>query len=284
MKKQTLLLAACGLLFGLGGCLNDDERFDDFGGSPAIVQIPTTANFGITDNQGLPIQTGPVSYSFNVTVNAPSPAGQDVVVTLGVDANALKAYNTANGTNYVVLPTNLYQLPATTTTIRAGQRYAPVTINFLGTSTADPTAYNNAGYALPVTVTGATGATVGGNYATKIIVVKIKNRFDGTYRATGTFTHPVNGARKIDRDKTLTTVDGASVTTEFADLGGSGWTMTLRVNADNSVTLVPTGAASTGTVQFGVNRYDPATRTYTLNYRYAGGGGDRVINELIKVQ
>ena len=60
----------------------------------------------------------------------------------------------------------------------------------------------------------------------------------------------------------------------FADLGGSGWTMWLKVNPDNTVVFTPKGASNTSTVQFGENRYDPTTKTFILNYKYPGAGGD----------
>lgn len=287
MKKLLSFVVAGSLAFGLTSCLKDDEHFVDFAGAAPVIDIPTSAFYGVVANQGLSIQTAPVSYSFNVNLSGPQTMGSDVTVTLAVDPSVLTAYNAANGTNFQPLPTSYYQFTTTTTTIKAGQRLAPVSLNFFSGADkiTDQVGYNNANYALPIRVTGTSNnLAVSSNYGYKIISLKLKNQYDGVYASTGTFTHPTAGARAIDEEKELQTIDLNTVQTNFADLGGSGWLMQLRVNADNTVTLVPKGAANTGTVQFGVNRYDPATKTYTLNYKYAGAGGDRVVNETLTRQ
>ena len=285
MKNYLSLCLAATIALSMTSCLKDDAHFVDFTATAPVIDIPTSAFYGVVANQGLSIQTAPVSYSFNVNLSGPQTLGQDVTVNLAVDPSVLTAYNAANGTNYQPLPAALYQFTATTTTIKAGQRLAPVALNFFSGADkiTDQVGYNNANYALPIRVTGTSNnLAVSSNFGYKIISLKLKNQYDGTYAATGTFTHPVNGPRAINEEKELQTIDLNTVQTNFADLGGSGWLMQLRVNADNTVTLTPKGAASTATVQFGVNKYDPATKTYTLNYKYAGSGGDRVINETLK--
>lgn len=284
MKKLLSLFVAGGIALGMTSCLKDDAHFVDFAGASSVIDIPTSAFYGVVANQGLSIQTAPVSYSFNVNLSGPQTLAQDVTVTLAVDPSVLTTYNAANGTNYQPLPASLYQFTTTTTTIKAGQRLAPVALNFFSGADkiTDQVGYNNANYALPIRVTGTSNnLAVSSNFGYKIISLKLKNQYDGNYAAKGTFTHPVNGPRAINEEKTLQTIDLSTVQTNFADLGGSGWLMQLKVNADNTVTLTPKGAASTATVQFGVNKYDPATKTYTLNYKYAGSGGDRVINETL---
>ncbi len=287
MKKLLYSFVVGSLALGMSSCLNDDEHYVDFKNVGAIAEIPSAAFYGVADNRGLPIQTTPIAYSFDVNIASPTPPTQDVTVTLAVDKAALDAYNAANNTTYQLLPTTLYQLPSLTTTVKAGTRLAPVALTFYSSSdkVSDPTAYNDANYALPLKITSASNnVVVSSNFGTKIIFLKIKNNYDGTYRSVGTFTHPTAGQRKIDRDKTLGTIDATTVETEYADLGGSGWLMWLRVNPDNTVTIIPKGSANTGTVQFGDNKYDPTTRTFTLNYKYAGAGGDRVVYEMIKIE
>ena len=284
MKTLFYTIAIAGLMTSLTGCLNDNEHLTDFQNVGMVAEIPSSAFYGIEDNQGLLIQTTPISYGFDVNIASPNPPAQDITVTLAVDKVALDKYNAAHGTTYQLLPPALYQLPGLTATVKAGSRLAPVKVSFFTgkDKVADPSAYNDAEYALPLRITSASNnVTVSSNFGTKIIFLKIKNEYDGEYRAVGTFTHPTSGARKIDRHKTLATIDLNTVETEFADLGGSGWLMRLRVNPDKTVTLIPAGAASTATIQFGVNKYDPITHAYTLNYKYAGGGGDRVVSEVI---
>ena len=283
MKKLLYSFVVGGLAISMSGCLKDDEHFVDLQGVGAVAEIPSSAFYGIEDNRGLPIQTTPIGYSFDVNIASPTPPSQDVTVTLAVDKAALDAYNTANSTSYQLLPANLYQLPNLTTTVKAGSRLAPVQLSFFSGAdkVPDPTAYNDATYALPIKITSASNnVAVSSNYGTKIIILKIKNNYDGDYHSKGTFAHPTAGTRKIDRDKTLGTIDVSTVQTEYADLGGSAY-MWLRVNPDNTVTIIPKGTANPATVQIGTSTYDPATKSYTLNYKYAGAGGDRVINEVI---
>ena len=290
MKKLLLygfMLSSVAL--GMAGCLKDDEHFTDFAGVGAIAEIPSSAFYGVEYSQGLPVAADQVDYSFDVNIASPTLPTQDVTVTVAVDNATLDAYNKANDTEYTLLPASLYNIASLMTTVKSGSRLAPIKITFYSAGNKgkvpDATAYNDAEYALPVKITGTSNNTpVSSNYGYKIIILKIKNQYDGDYHSKGTFTHPVNGKRTIDIDKTLATIDGSTVQTEYADLGGSGWLMNLRVNADNTVTLIPKGSASTATIQFGNNTYDPAKKAYTLNYKYAGSGGDRVINEVITLK
>lgn len=286
MKKLFLYsFLAGGLAFGLSSCLKDDEHFTNFQNVGAVAEIPSSAFYGIEDNQGIPIQTTPTTYSFDVNIASPTPPSQDVTVTLAIDKAALDAYNAADTTrHYQLLPTSLYQISGLTTTVKAGSRLAPVQLSFFSSTdkVPNPTAYNDAEYALPLKITSASNnVAVSSNYGTKIIFVKIKNQYDAAYHAVGVFTHPTAGARKIDREKNLVTVDLTTVQTEYADLGGNGYSMWLRVNADNTVTIIPKGSTPATSSQIGVNKYDPATHTFTLNYQYPGAGGNRVITETL---
>nr|WP_293835980.1 DUF4361 domain-containing protein [uncultured Arsenicibacter sp.] len=278
MKKILAILVAVGTAFNLTGCLNDDEHYVDFQGAGAIAEIPSSAFYGIADNQSFLSSSTPTSYSFNVNIASPNLPSQDVQLALGINQSALTTYNNQNGTAYTLPTAGTYQITTPSVTVKAGTRMAPVTVQ-INTGSIKPTDQ----FAIPVSITSATGGvTVSGNYATKIIFIKLRNNYEGSYQATGTFTHPTAGARAINEQKTLQTIDLTTSETNFADLGGSGWTMWLKVNADNTVTLTPKGSSSTATTQFGENRYDPATRTFILNYKYPGSGGDRVVNERIR--
>lgn len=287
MKKLLYSFLLSGLAMSMTGCLKDDEHFTDFQGVGAIAEIPSSAFYGIEVSQGLQIQTAPTNYSFDVNIASPTPPTQDVTVTLSIDQTTLDTYNAADTSrHYQLLPATLYQVSSLTATVKAGSRLAPINLSFFSGAdkVPDPTAYNEAEYALPLKITGASNnVAVSSNFGTKIIILKIKNRYDGDYRSVGTFNHPTSGVRTIDKDKTLSTINATTVQTEYADLGTAAQ-MWLSVNPDNTVTLIPKGTASTATVQVGVNKYDPATHAFTLNYKYAGAGGDRVINEVITLK
>ncbi|WP_266367576.1 BT_3044 domain-containing protein [Tellurirhabdus rosea] len=272
MKKQLITLLCAGtLLSGLSGCLNDKGYTDLINAENAQ---PVVSIFGGQSGSkvlGVDLSTTPVDTKlFDVNLGSPSKLGQDVTVTIAVDPNLLK------GTTYELLPTNTYSIPATQVVIKAGQRDVPFSVKF-NTSLIDL----KKSYALPLTITSANGAVVATNLKDVVFGIKVNNIYAGKYQATGTFTHPTAGPRAINREKTLATIDATTSETEFADLGGSGWTMQLKINADNTVTLIPTGSSNTSTKQSGVNKYDPASKTFTLNYSYPGAGGDRVVTETI---
>ena len=278
MKNLFSLLVAVGVAINLMGCLNDDEHFVDFENVGAIAEIPSSAFYGVADNQSFLSSTTPTSYSFNVNIASPEMPAEDIQVTLGINQNALTMYNSQNGTAYTLPTAGSYQLVTPTVTVKAGTRMAPVTVQ-ITTNQIKPTDQ----FAIPISISSATGGvTVSGNYGTKIIFIKLRNNYEGSYQATGTFTHPTAGPRAINEQKTLQTIDLTTSETNYADLGGSGWTMWLKVNPDNTVVLIPKGASNTSTTQFGENRYDPATQTFILNYKYPGAGGDRVVTERIK--
>ncbi len=283
MKKYNLvwfLAAGIALSAGLSSCLKTESQYVDLSQVGAIAQIPSAAFYGVADHQSFLTTKTPTPFTFDVSVASPNLPASSTDITVGVNGAALTQYNTDNGDSLALLPDSTYSLANATVTVPAGQRLATVTLNF-NTTKIDATKR----YALPVSIKSATnGVAVSSNYGTKLIIIAIRNAFDGAYHSVGTFNHPTAGIRKIDRDKKLTTINANTSSTEYADLGGSGWTMNLVVNPDNTVTIVPTGASNAGTMQTGVNKYDPATKSFTLSYQYAGSGGNRIVNEVITLK
>lgn len=278
MRLILSLLFVSSLAISLTGCLNDDEHYTDFKNVGAIAEIPSTAyaSNGVLQNRSYLKQTAIVD-SFDVNIASPNPPTQDIQVTVALSQTALTAFNSDNGSSYAVLPASVFQLITPTVTVKAGQRLASVKYQ-VNTSSLRFTD----SYALPFQIVSASnGVTVSGNYATKVIAVVLRNNYEASYLSTGYFTHPnPASSRAINREKTLSSIDETTSETEFADLG-SGYTMWLKVNADNTVTITPKGSASATTSAAGANTYNPTTRTFTLNYKYSGSGGDRVIRETL---
>ncbi|OIN57960.1 BT_3987 domain-containing protein [Arsenicibacter rosenii] len=272
MRKNILTSICIGLLAGsLSGCLQDKGYTDLINAEGAQPIVSIFGGDGGNKVLGVDFSDKAIATTlFNVNLGSPQKLTQDITVTIGVNPDLLK------GTSYELLPTSTYTIPATQLTIKAGTRDVPFVVN-LTTSKIDL----KKSYALPLTITGANGAIIASNLKDAVFAIKVNNIYAGKYQSTGKFDHPTAGPRDINREKTLTTIDATTSETEFADLGSAA-TMQLTVNADNTVKLVPGGTASAATVQFGVNTYDPATKTFTLSYKYAGAGGDRVITETIK--
>ena len=272
MKKHILSgLTAVSLLVTTSGCLQDTGYTDIIN---AVGAQPIVSIFGSGSGSkvlGIDLKTVPTPTElFSVNLGSPAVLTSDVTATVAVDPTLL------TGTGLELLPTDTYTIPTTQVTIKAGQRDVPFVVNF-NSSKIDL----KKSYALPLTITAASGAIIASNLKSVVYAIKVNNIYAGTYLSTGVFNHPTAGPRDINRTKTLSTIDATTSETEFADLGAAA-TMQLRINADNTVTLTPGGTASAATIQTGVNKYDPATKTFTLSYQYAGAGGNRVITETIK--
>lgn len=113
------------------------------------------------------------------------------------------------------------------------------------------------------------------------------NRYEGAYQSVGSFDHPSAGLRNFDYEKWLSTIDESTVETIHSDLGGAGYKMRIKINGDNSVDVMQYAGdgSEIGEVVPGMdNKYDPTTKTFTLNYRYMGGGGYRVISETLTLK
>jgi hypothetical protein len=135
----------------------------------------------------------------------------------------------------------------------------------------------------PISILTATGGVIVSdaiNNGSKLMALPISNPYAGDYHVTGHFNHPTAGIRIIDEDKSLGTVDCKTVTTTIGDLGQDG--LNIQINADNSVTISGQVSDSQPLIQdtSKPNVYDPVAKTITLNYYYAGAGGNRVMDEL----
>ena len=133
-------------------------------------------------------------------------------------------------------------------------------------------------------VTAADGKT------SKIWNIRVKklpiiNQYEGLYHSTGHFDHP-SSPRDLDLDKYYSSVDATTISGDHSDLGENGYTITIKVNSDNTcvVTQYASGSVLGEMVPGAINKYDPATKTFTLNYRYMGGNGYRTISETLKLK
>jgi hypothetical protein len=278
--KSSLILFAT--VIGLSSCLEDKGYTDIIN---AVGADPIVSIFG---NAGGSLQTGKfkidtlVEVKYQVNLGSVNTLDKDVALTMGVTTGAtdfLKSTNAkrvaAGDDPYEALPTSTYTF--VNPVIKAGARDADFSVKVKLPKTLD----FSKEYVIPVGISDASGLKISSNLGfMNIFVGGTPNKYDGAYHSTGYFSHP-SSPRAIDQDKTLITIDKATSETDFADLGG--YKMWLKVNKDNTVIIIPQGAA-TGLAgpfeQTGVNKYDPATKTFTLNYQY--NVGTRVITEVIK--
>ena len=186
--KYSYLITCISLLFTLGSCVKDrNDLATDFSTIQPIVELRDNisgvgndaglANFG---KASLNFTGDPHVQSFYVNLASVNVRNQDLKVTLGVDQDALDAYNADpnNGIKYEMMPDSLYDFTTTQVTIPSGLRVAKDSVIFYPTK-FDP----SKSYMLPISVTDASGLNISGNFGT-IYYHIIGNPLAGTYNWT----------------------------------------------------------------------------------------------------
>lgn len=144
------------------------------------IYLAPVSSSSVTDNLTLLFATTP--YKFPLSAAILSPASTNVEVTIAVDNDMVATYNTAQKTNYLVMPAGSYSLEATNLTIpedgiASNQTNIVIKSNLL---TADVS------YLLPVKVASVSSGdiTLNSAFATKYYIVRsptpvIANLSDG---------------------------------------------------------------------------------------------------------
>jgi len=271
---------------GLSSCLKDNQHYVDFAGATPLIELPAATNVGssggILQAAALNISDTPVPISLMVNLASPHTLSTATTVKVSVDQAALTKYNTDNSTSFVLLPASYYT-STFTATIPAGQNAAYIVIN-VKSNLIDPSITN---YALPLTITDGGGQQIS-NIKTVIYNVQAKNKYDGAYslkgfvfRNLGDGTNdPTLGGNFKGLTQSLATINGTSVTlapvwkTGVGAAGVAGTSITVDP-ATNKVTVSSTGNATLGNDPTYDNRYDPATKTFYISYKWGSGTNNR---------
>jgi len=282
------------------GCLKDNAYNDGSiqstrsqGNDPKIIEIKLTATSSSNViNYSYPNSNNDTVVDFVlVNVATPGPAPEDLHVTLAENDQLITDYNAANTdttvsasnpfptgvvTDYSVLTGFTVVNPGGVVTIPKGQQSGMLQIKL------KPSDYVGKTYALGFTIKSVQepGYTISGNNQNGIGIVNIKNQYDGTYECKGTRIHPVLGTFSFDYKANMGTSSANSIDgNALADLVQD---LSITVNPDNTVSLSSTYA--TVLLQPGkVNSYDPASKTFTLNYYY-NSAAPRLISETLVKQ
>lgn len=294
----AILIAAT----GFSSCTKENSVFDsnNQGGILELADLPSrtsATSYAITTKS----LDAAAEISLPITINYTGVAGapQDITVTMGINASALTAYNTAQGTSFVPLDDNLYTVSSNTITIPKGSKTGTFilkvkTASFVFTKS----------YALGISIVSANAGTVSGNYGTGIFRIVAKNAYEANYTVTGWLFHPTAG-RAISATYALSTAGAATSSAPVGDLGGSGYTFNFDVSGTTLTNYVATGVTPTGlnsgfftADQPGVvaswgnssgstdkpgttpwlhstynNTYDAASKTFYMHYGYVASGG-----------
>jgi hypothetical protein len=271
-------------------CLKNTGPIQDFSQSPALVSIQGDGQYSGTfvANQSV-LPNAPAGMNVEVALSVASlTLSSPVTATLVVDQATLDQYKQDNAdSTRVILPSDQFQIANNgAITISPGQHLVKDSITIFGNKidfTKD--------YAIPLLLTNAKGAKIPDNLKREVILIKLQSIYEDTYAASGTRTRyngatagsGVAGTSSISGNIFFSTVSPNVVDGQLADLGNQ---MSLQVNPDNSVTVLPSivnpSNSFASLANDGTCTYDPATKTFTLHYKYYNGSGNlRHIDEVL---
>ena len=273
MKNRIIVISTlfAGLLL-LNSCLKDTA---DYWPDEVAGKMYATVLKPALQSKTLKPTTDTVDFSFMINIATDQPPATDVTVTVAVDPTAVTNYNTMKKSTYLAYPS--FKILNPTVTIKAGTRTAIINGKIWGADKLN--ACDQYIAATTIKTVSDPNIMIPSNMKSYVLSLPISNPYEGLYKSTGTFIHPTGGTRIIDEEKDLSTVDCKTVKAFVGDLGA--YDAKFTVNADNSVTISGSVSATQPLIQSGVNKYDPATKTFTVNYYYVGGGGNRVISEVL---
>jgi len=283
-RIYVLLLGAL-----MASCLEDDKQpldpsstqnvvefLDPFvPASPAGAVYPAySTSFVLAPSAELPLT---VSYS------GPNDNNQDIVLTLAVDPAALEEYNTQmneslHGTTYDLMPEANYDIPNLTVTIPAGQTKATVPVTFF------PENFDfSKNYAVPLRIVSTSTGVLSQHFSVALLAVGVRNSYDGIYevldggiiRLVGGVPDNALGGDYVDgltMDLTTLASNVVGIEPIWKDGSGVGGVVgtTLTINeSTNQVTVQSSTNASLKNTPAAPNTYDPATRTFVLNFDWA---------------
>ncbi|MES1218750.1 MAG: DUF1735 domain-containing protein [Bacteroidota bacterium] len=208
-KIASIISIACFLLAVSTGCKKQADFLADAGSGSA-----EAVGFGEDNSSATSVtveaSTAQLDQPINVYLSSTKTYGSAISVTIDTSSAVVDDYNTANGTAYEVMPSDVYTLP-TGVSIPSNSKEGPANIKvdiqaLLGYGTA---------FALGVKITQVSGGP--GNimieHSKHVLVVQVKNKWDGRYMMTGTMVDVTNAALTgpYPFEVNLETNDGTSV-------------------------------------------------------------------------
>lgn len=303
MKKYIKYLIALIIPFSLASCLKDDDLI----GPEAPGAISNIIEFGnisapsssINSTYPLYVQSFEMLPSVDLVVPVKivgvyNPQS-DIKVVLEIDNTILADYNTEQEADYKPLQSANYTVPSLEVTIPKGQKSA----NFVVKILAEKFDFDES-YALGLKIKSVSEGVISGNFGNIIVATVPKNLYDGVYNMVSgkvqrysapgapTTGDALNGDMSNNPDITLSSITGTTV--EIANLRWAGGTSTiagidnLRATVDpvtNLVTVRSVGNASCANIPGAVNKYDPATKTFTLNFDWNQTSNKREVTNLV---
>jgi len=275
---------------GLSACLKNENLQPDFSATTPVVELPVASPMGDGSVNSLSTSITksdtPSTYSFFVNYAASSTKSSEIKVTLGVNPALIDNYNAAHADDepVVILPTAAFTFP-TTVTIPAGQRRVEVPIS-VNSQLLDP----NFTYGVPVTITDASGEVISKNFASVVIKFAVKNQYDGKYSYKGYIFRegdPVLSGffKGLTSDLETNGANGLNfpnpVWSNGSGVGGIGG-LTINIDpATNKVIMKSKDNATLENTPGYDNRYDPATKTFYLSFKWGASPASRMTTDTL---
>lgn len=295
--KFFSIVALASLMIVAGtSCLKDKLADDnltnpEIEGSPSVIEIMGPGRWTTSYNSSYAISliASTKDTTFNmvyIRLASEDPAPEDIKVQLELVPTLLNGYNDSNGTHLVQPSANLYQLADNmVVTIPKGSREGTLKM------TAKPKELEGAEYGFGVRVKSVTPSnyTVSGNFSNAVVIVGIRNIYDGIYDYKGfslragdpALTGYFNGA-----EMGLETTGPNSVIFTGLAVWGDGTSgigignPELQVNTTtNKVTISSSGGA--GNAPGYDSRYDPATKTFYISFTWGAGPAARLSTDTL---
>lgn len=283
--KKILSAFLLGAALISAGCEKEKVFFED-----QLNGSKSGAGFGLPNTEPMALVVEASSTTVSEAVNAFLSGNNkgNATITIAVDESLVDAYNATNGTDYMVMPSDVYTIPSSIT-ISGGSGTADASFDIQkllesGTSAA-------IGFKITA-VSGATDYVMPGN-SQIVVTIKVKNPYEGDYASKGYFFHP-SSPRAIARDKFVATIDPNTSEAELGDLGGSNYFFDFDTDGSTVSNWQPIGAAPAApasgfmtednpagigtypgpggfTSDIYNNTYDAANGIYWLHYGYGVG-------------
>lgn len=284
-------------------CLKDDELIgpDADGAVENIIEFgniaaPSSDKFSEVPMFVTSVEMVP-SFELNVPIKIVGVYNpkSDVKVVVEVDNSLITKYNSTEETSFVPLDPSKYTVSTYEVTIPKGDRSANFNVKLLG----DRFDFEK-DYALSFRIKSVSEGTISGNFGHVVIATVPKNNYDGIYSSedgfiqrysapgTPTTGDNLNGTLKGNRDVTLSSVNGSTVSLTGMNWGnnggGVGGVDLIQLMVDPATNLVKISSTSNLTLKNTpgkVNKYDPATKTFTLNFDWNQTSTPRVVTNMV---
>ena len=214
-----------------------------------------------------------------------------LTVTVKEDPALISAFNNANGSDLVALPSSNYTVdpanPRTgsdyTITFQPGEFAKSLKITIPNAAALDLSKRYAIGLTIVVAITGADGRVSFENRST-VVEIGLKNKWDGIYKLSGYTLRAGDAAKTGD----FAPIEMALITTSpnsvsYGDLqiwaDGTGVGIGIpqlsisEATTPNPVTVTSSGGATN--IPGPSNIYTPATKTFSLDFTWGAGVGSR---------